>query len=70
MEQLTLHFSAGLREPHRTWGGGDIRLKRQFALDPGQKQWCGGSLGQTYLLVLESLLRRWGDCGSRWKHRH
>ena len=60
MEQLTLHFSAGLQEPHRTRGGGDVPLKRHFALNPGQKRQFGGSLGQTYLLVLESLLRRWG----------
>lgn len=30
------------------------------ALGHGAKQWFHRSLGQTYLQVLESLLRRWG----------
>ena len=28
--------------------------------DPGKKQWLHKRLGQTYLLVLEGLLQRWG----------
>ena len=57
-----------LQEPHRT---GEIAASLlhgaheiSCALGPGQKQLIAGSLGHTYLLVLESLLERRGGAAA------
>ena len=37
--------------------------------DPGERQWLHRSLGQTYLLVLEDLLARWGAAVAHFREK-
>ena len=55
--------SSGLGETDYSWR---VHTRSWVHWDPRQKHWPQGSLGQTYLLVLESLLEGWGGCGSLW----
>ena len=58
-EHLVLKASgAWMQELCRTGGNRDSTSFVHW--DPGQKQWLHRSLGQTFLLVFESLLERWG----------